>query len=153
MNAARFLPFARPLIDEATIAGVADVIRSNWIASGPQVLAFEQALSAHCGGRPVRALTSATAAMEVALQLCGIGPGDEVITAAQSFFAAANMIAKVGARPVFVDCDLVTRNIDLGPGRGGDHAAHARDPAGALSGALRGPRRALRAGASSTACA
>jgi dTDP-4-amino-4,6-dideoxygalactose transaminase len=58
-------------------------------------------------------VTSATAAVEVALQLCGIGSGDEVITAAQSFFTVPNMIAKVGARPVFVDCELVTRNIDL----------------------------------------
>ena len=61
----------------------------------------------------MRALTSATAALEVALQLAGIGPGDEVITPAQSFFTAPNMIVKVGATPVFVDCDLVTRNIDL----------------------------------------
>src|SRR5207248_8609841 len=47
------------------------------------------------------------------LQLCGIGPGDEVITGTQSFFTVLNMIVKTGARPVFVDCDLVTRNIDL----------------------------------------
>ena len=113
MNASAFLPFARPLIDEATIANVAAVIRSNWIASGPQVLAFETALSAWCGGRPVRSMTSATVAMEVALQLCGIGAGDEVITPTQTFFAAANMITKVGAKPVFVDCDLATRNLDL----------------------------------------
>jgi hypothetical protein len=113
MSASAFLPFARPMIDEATIAKVADVIRSNWIASGPNVLAFETALSAWCGGRPVRAMTSATVAMEVALQLCGIGAGDEVITPSQTFFAAANMITKVGAKPVFVDCDLVTRNLDL----------------------------------------
>ena len=108
-----FLPFARPVIDEATIASVAEVIRSNWIASGPNVLAFEKALSHWCGGRPVRSMTSATVAMEVALQLCGIGPGDEVITPTQTFFAAANMITKVGATPVFVDCDLATRNLDL----------------------------------------
>ena len=114
MTAAPFLPFARPVIDEATIGSVADVIRSNWIASGPKVLAFEQALSDYCGGRPVRAMTSATVAMEVALQLCRIGPGDEVITPTQTFFAAANMITKVGAKPVFVDCDLTTRNLDLG---------------------------------------
>ena len=113
MSAPAFLPFARPVIDEATIASVADVIRSNWIASGPNVLAFEQSLSAYCGGRPVRSLTSATVAMEVALQLCGIGAGDEVITPTQTFFAAANMITKVGATPVFVDCDLHTRNLDL----------------------------------------
>lgn len=113
MSSPAFLPFARPVIDEATIARVAEVIRSNWIASGPNVLAFENALSAWCGGRPVRAMTSATVAIEVALQLCGIGVGDEVITPSQTFFAAANMITKVGAKPVFVDCDLVTRNLDL----------------------------------------
>jgi dTDP-4-amino-4,6-dideoxygalactose transaminase len=101
------------VIDEATIARVADVIRSNWIASGPNVLAFEKSLSDYCGGRPVRSLTSATVAMEVALQLCSIGPGDEVITPTQTFFAAANMITKVGATPVFVDCELGTRNLDL----------------------------------------
>jgi len=59
-------------------------------------------------------MTSATAAIEVALQLCDIGEGDEVITCAQSFFTVLNMIVRRGATPVFVDCDLVTRNIDLG---------------------------------------
>ncbi|HSY29703.1 MAG TPA: DegT/DnrJ/EryC1/StrS aminotransferase family protein, partial [Burkholderiaceae bacterium] len=77
------------------------------------VLAFEKALSESFGGRPTRVLTSATGALEVALQLCGIGAGDEVITATQTFFSTMNMIVKVGAKPVFVDCDLVTRAIDL----------------------------------------
>jgi hypothetical protein len=108
-----YLKFAAPLLDEATIAGVDEVLRSGHIASGPWVQNFETALSAFCAGRPARVLTSATAAVEVALQLCGIGPGDEVITSAQSFFTVLNMIVKVGAKPVFVDCDLVTRNIDL----------------------------------------
>ena len=107
------LPFARPSLDETTIAGVADVLRSGWITSGPWVRTFEERLSALCGGRPVRAVSSATAAIEIALQLCGIGPGDEVIGSAQSFFAVSNMIEKAGATPVFVDCDLVTRNIDV----------------------------------------
>jgi dTDP-4-amino-4,6-dideoxygalactose transaminase len=108
-----YLKFAGPQLDAATIDGVADVLRSGQLTSGPWVEELESALSAFCGGRPVRALTSATAAVEVALQLCGIGPGDEVITSAQSFFTVLNMIVKVGAKPVFVDCDLVTRNIDL----------------------------------------
>jgi dTDP-4-amino-4,6-dideoxygalactose transaminase len=107
------LKFAGPLIDEATIAGVADVLRSGHVTSGPWVERFEAALSRFCEGRPVRVLTSATAAVEVSLQLAGIGPGDEVITCAQSFFTVLNMIVKCGATPVFVDCDLVTRNIDL----------------------------------------
>jgi len=113
MSDPRYLKFAGPVLDEATIGGVADVLRSGHIASGPWVQRFEAALSDFCGGRPVKALTSATAAIEVALQLCGIGEGDEVITCAESFFTVLNMIVKVGATPVFVDCDLVTRNIDL----------------------------------------
>lgn len=111
---AAYIKFASPDLDEATILGVADVLRSGQITSGPWVARFERQLEALCGGRPVRVLTSATAAIEVALQLCGVGPGDEVITGAQSFFTVLNMIVKVGATPVFVDCDLVTRNIDLG---------------------------------------
>jgi dTDP-4-amino-4,6-dideoxygalactose transaminase len=108
-----FLPFARPTIDEAMIAAVADTLRGRWIASGPQVAAFESALSELVGGRPVRTLTSATAAMQIALELIGIGAGDEVITPAQSFFATANMIERSGATTVFVDVELATRNIDL----------------------------------------
>lgn len=107
------LNFAQPQLDEATVAAVAAVLRSNWIASGPNVLAFENALSESFGGRPTRVVTSATGALEIALQVCGIGDGDEVITSAQSFFSTMNMIVKVGATPVFVDCDLVTRAIDL----------------------------------------
>ena len=108
-----YIPFARPSIDEESIAGVAEVLRSGWIASGPNVLKFEQALSEYHGGRPARVVTSATAALELALQVAGVGPGTEVITSAMSFFAAPNMIVKVGARPVFVDSDLLTRNIDF----------------------------------------
>ena len=113
VKAAAFLPFTRPLIDEETIAGVADVLRSGWITSGPQVKAFEQAISTHCGGRPVRAYNSGTGALEVALRVAGIGPGDEVITTPLSWVSTASVILMVGARPVFVDVDSVTRNIDL----------------------------------------
>ncbi len=108
-----YLPFARPTLDEDTIAGVVDVLRSGWITTGPQVKKFEAALSDYLDGRPARVLNSATAALEVALQLCGIGPGDEVITPSQTFFAAPNMIAKVGATPVFVDVEPISRNLDF----------------------------------------
>jgi dTDP-4-amino-4,6-dideoxygalactose transaminase len=111
--AAGFLPFTRPTIDEATIAGVADVLRSGWITSGPQVKSFEAALSRHCGGRPVRCFNSGTATLEVALRLAGVGPGDEVITTPLSWVATANVALEVGARPVFVDVEPRTRNIDL----------------------------------------
>jgi len=108
-----FLPFTKPTLDEATIQGVVEVLRSGWLASGPNVQALEKALSEYLGGRIVRTLTSATGGLEVALQVCGIGPGDEVITPAMSFAATPNVIMRVGAKPVFVDVDLNTRNIDL----------------------------------------
>jgi dTDP-4-amino-4,6-dideoxygalactose transaminase len=108
-----YLQFARPALDEATIAAVAEVLRSGWITSGPKLKAFEAALSDYVGGRPVRCVSSATAALELALNVCGIGPGDEVITPAMTFFAAPNMVVKVGATPVFVDVEPGTRNVDL----------------------------------------
>ena len=107
------LPFTRPTIDEATIAAVVETLRSGWLASGPRVLEFERKLSDYVGGRPVRVVTSATEALEIALLVCGIGPGDEVITPAMSFAATANVICRVGARPVFVDVGLASRNIDI----------------------------------------
>ena len=108
-----FLPFTRPSIDEETIAGVAEVLRSGWLTSGPQVKALEARLSEYCGGRPVRVFNSGTCTMEIALRIAGIGPGDEVITTPLSWVATSNVILEVGARPVFVDIDPVTRNIDL----------------------------------------
>ena len=108
-----FLPLTRPTIDEETIAGVTEVLRSGWITSGPRVKEFEAKLSEYCGGRPVRAFNSGTCTMEIALRIAGIGPGDEVITTPLSWVATSNVVLDVGARPVFVDIDPVTRNIDL----------------------------------------
>jgi len=108
-----FLPFTRPSIDEATIEAVAEVLRSGWITTGPKARAFEAALSGYLGGRPVRALASGTGALELALEVAGVAPGDEVITTPLSWVATANVVVRAGARPVFVDVDPVTRNIDL----------------------------------------
>ncbi len=113
MSSLPYLPFARPTLDEETIAGVAEVLRSGWITTGPQVTRFEAALSAYLDGRMVRVMNSATAALEIALRLCGVGPGAEVITPSMTFFAAPNMILKVGATPVFVDVELSSRNLDF----------------------------------------
>jgi len=107
------IPLTRPSIDETTIAGVADVLRSGWITSGPQVKAFEARLTEFCGGRPVRAFNSGTCTMEIALRIAGIGPGDEVITTPLSWVATANVVLAVGATPKFVDIEPSTRNIDL----------------------------------------
>jgi dTDP-4-amino-4,6-dideoxygalactose transaminase len=108
-----FLPMTRPTLDEETIAGVVEVLRSGWITSGPCVKEFETKLSAYFGGRPVRTFNSGTCTMEIALRLLGIGQGDEVITTPLTWVATSNVILEVGARPVFVDIDANTRNIDL----------------------------------------
>ena len=108
-----FLPFTRPSLDQQTIAEVGDVLRSGWLTSGPKVQAFEAQLSALMNGRVVRSLNSGTAALEIALRLIGIQPGDEVITTPLSWVATANVVVLAGAKPVFVDIDPVTRNIDL----------------------------------------
>lgn len=113
MSKPEFLPFTKPTLDEETIQSVAEVLRSGWITSGPKVLEFEQALSEHFGGRPVRVANSATAALEIGLRLMGVGPGDEVITTPLTWVATVNVILKVGATPVLVDIDPQTRNIDL----------------------------------------
>lgn len=107
------IPITRPTIDEETIAGVCEVLRSGWITSGPMVRDFEAKLSALFGGRPVRTFNSGTASLEIALRLAGVGPGDEVITTPLSWVATSNVILTVGAKPVFVDIDPVSRNLDL----------------------------------------
>jgi dTDP-4-amino-4,6-dideoxygalactose transaminase len=108
------LPFTRPAIDEQSIAAVAQVLRSGQLASGPKVHDFEAALRAYLGGeRHLRVMTSATAGLEMALEAAGIGAGDEVIVPALSFAASANVVVRVGAKPVFVDIELHSRNIDL----------------------------------------
>lgn len=109
----QFLPFTRPMIDEATIAAVAEVLRSGWITSGPKVQAFEAQLSHYFGERPACTFNSGTCTMEIALRIAGIGPGDEVITTPLSWVATSNVILEVGATPVFADIDAHTRNIDL----------------------------------------
>ena len=108
-----FIPFTKPTIDEATISAVTDVLRSGWITSGPKVLDFEKALGEYFGGATVRCFANGTATMKIALQVAGIGPGDEVITSPISWVATSNVILAVGAKPIFVDIDPQTRNIDL----------------------------------------
>ncbi|HUO79042.1 MAG TPA: DegT/DnrJ/EryC1/StrS aminotransferase family protein [Steroidobacteraceae bacterium] len=106
-----FLPFTRPTIDDETIAEVIAVLRSGWITSGPKVLELERALAAYLGaGRQVRVMTSATGGMEMALRAAGVGAGDEVVVPAMSFAASANVVVRTGARPVFIDVELRSRN-------------------------------------------
>src|SRR3981189_747597 len=115
MTVKPFLPFARPSIDAESIAAVADVFRSGQLASGPKVQAFETALATYLGsGRHVRVMTSATAGLGMALADAGGGEGEEeCVGRGMSFAGAANVIARVFAKPVFVDIDLHTRNLNM----------------------------------------
>lgn len=108
-----FIPFTRPSFNQETMDAVAEVLRSGWVTSGPKLAEFEATLSNYFGGRPVRCFANGTATMKIALQVAGIGEGDEVITTPISWVATSNVILGVGAKPVFVDVDPQTRNIDL----------------------------------------
>jgi dTDP-4-amino-4,6-dideoxygalactose transaminase len=96
--------FSPPDITEEEIEAVAAVLRSGWITTGERVAELEAALTAYTGAAGTVCLSSGTAALEMALRLLGIGPGDEVITTAYTYSATAAAICHVGARPVL--CDL-----------------------------------------------
>lgn len=92
---------------------VSDAIASNWVAPlGPHVEAFERELASFVGIEHACALSSGTAALHLALILLGVGAGDEVFTSTLTFAASANAITYVGARPVFIDCDRRSWNMD-----------------------------------------
>lgn len=108
------LPFTRPSIGDEEQRAVAEVLASGWLATGPRVAAFEQALTDYLGGEVmVRVFNSGTSALEAALIASGIGPGDEVIVPAMSFVASANVVVRAGAIPVFADVDPVSRNLSI----------------------------------------
>jgi len=108
-----FIPFAKPTLSEETYADVEAVLRSGWLTTGPKVAQFEQDLSSYFSGRSVRCLTSATAGLQLALLAIGIKAGDEVITTPLTFVATLNTIVQAGAKPVLVDIDPDTRNMDV----------------------------------------
>ena len=108
-----FLPFARPSLSEEAIAEVTDCLRSGWITTGPRMQKFERMLSDYHGGRKALALSSATAGLHLALLALDLKEGDEVITTPLTFAATLNVIALAGAKPVLVDIDPGTLNIDV----------------------------------------
>ena len=108
-----FLPFAMPDLGEAEIAEVVDSLRSGWITTGPKARRFECAFGDFLGGDvEAVAVSSATAGLHLALEGLGFGPGDEVIVPVHTFTATAAAVAYQRARPVFVDVDPNTLNID-----------------------------------------
>ena len=109
----KFLPFALPDIGEEEIQEVVDSLRSGWITTGPKTRKFEQDFTAYLGGDlHAVAVNSATAGLHLAVEACGLGPGDEAITTTHTFTATAEVLRYVGADPVFVDVSLETYCID-----------------------------------------
>ena len=97
------IPFSPPDITEAEIEEVADALRSGWITTGPKTKQLERELADFVGTKRAACLGSATAALEIALRLLGIGPGDEVITSAYTYTASASPVCHVGAELVLCD--------------------------------------------------
>ncbi len=106
------ISIAKPLIGDEEKRAVLEVLDSGMLAQGPRVKAFEEAFAALCGVQHAIATSSGTTALHVALLAYGIGPGDEVITSPFTFIASANSVLFTGARPVFVDIDPATFNLD-----------------------------------------
>ncbi len=109
-----FLPFALPDIGEAEIAEVVDTLRSGWVTTGPKARRFEDDFTAFLGDPSLHSLAvnSATAGLHLALEACGIGPGDEVITTTHTFTATAEVVRYLGADVKLVDIDPATLCID-----------------------------------------
>lgn len=108
-----FLKFCTPDINQATIDEVTACLKSGWLATGPRVKKFEDDLKQYLRAPFVMALNSATSALHLTLKCFGLKPQDEVITTPMTFIASLNTIVHTGAKPVLVDVDLTTRNIDV----------------------------------------
>jgi dTDP-4-amino-4,6-dideoxygalactose transaminase len=107
-----FLTFGSPLISEEEVQEVVDTLRSGWLGTGPKTLRFENDFAAYVGCRHAIGLNSCTAGLHLALVVAGVRGGDEVITTPITFASTANVIVHQRAKPVFVDIDLDTQNID-----------------------------------------
>lgn len=104
----KFLPLSKPAINEDDIAAVVEVLRSGWITTGPQNAQLEKQICQLTGAKYAVALSSATAAVHLALVALGIGPGDEVITPSLTWVSTINMITLMGATPIFAEVDSDT---------------------------------------------
>jgi perosamine synthetase len=106
------IPIAKPFLGEEEIEAVIKPLRSGWITQGPEVEAFENEFSEYVGAKYACAVSSCTSALHLALIGLGVGLGDEVITVSHSFIATANAIRYCGAKPVFIDIEAHTLNIN-----------------------------------------
>ena len=108
----KFLPFSPPFISNEEINEVIGALRSDWITTGPKTKSFEEEFRGLLGSPSALALNSCTGALHTALATLGIGPGNEVITTAMTFTSTVNVIEHVGAKPVLVDVEADTLNIN-----------------------------------------
>lgn len=106
-----FIPYGRQSIDEADIAAVVDVLRSDWITQGPAIERFERAVAGWCGAKHGIAVSNGTATLHLAMMALGVGPGDRVWTSPITFVASANCARYCGAMVDFVDVDPGTVNL------------------------------------------
>ncbi|MCY7786549.1 UDP-4-amino-4,6-dideoxy-N-acetyl-beta-L-altrosamine transaminase [Bacillus inaquosorum] len=107
-----YLPYGRQWLDEEDIQSVVDVLRGDYLTTGPTIDLFEQKVAEYAGSSYAVAFSSGTAALHAACFAAGISQGDEVITTPITFAASANCILYMGAKPVFADIDPLTYNID-----------------------------------------
>ena len=107
-----FLIFGSPKIEQEDIDEVVDSLKSGWISTGPKVAKFEALFKDYIGSKHALALNSCTAGLHVSMIVAGLKPGDEVVTTPMTFGATGNSIIHSGAKPVFVDINLPTMNID-----------------------------------------
>ena len=112
MSTSRFIPYGRQTIDDDDIAAVVEVLRSDWLTTGPAVERFEADICAYVGARHGVAVSNGTAALHAAMFALNIGPGDEVIVPPMTFAASANCVLYQGGRPVFADVDAGTLLLD-----------------------------------------
>jgi dTDP-4-amino-4,6-dideoxygalactose transaminase len=106
------IPIAKPELGEEEAAAAREAILSGWVTQGPRVSAFEEAFGHYVGAPHACAVSNCTTALHLALHALGVGPGDEVVTVSHSFIATANVVRYCGAKPVFVDVDPRTYNVD-----------------------------------------
>lgn len=109
----KFIPFAQPLFGKEEKDEIINALDSGWVTLGPRVKQFEKDFADYVGSKYAVALSSCTAGLFLALKSLKIGKGDEVITTILTFAATANPIIQVGAKPVFVDIEKDTLNIDV----------------------------------------
>ena len=112
MAASGNIPYGKQFIDDDDIGVVVEVLRSEYLTTGPKVLEFEEAVAGFCGVKHAVAVSNGTAALHCAMYAAGVGPGDEVIVPPMTFVATANAVVFQGAVPVFADVDSGTLLID-----------------------------------------